>query len=572
MGNSFTPVQRARVWLTVIATVIATLSLTVPTAPAHSASAAASTASRAVAITGTKAVGKTLTAKPGKWAAGSRLSYRWLANGKAIKGATKRTYTVKPGNAGDRVAVKVTRRASGASRTSGAIRIANRLTPNGVKIAGTTTVGHTVTAVVRAWGPGRVQLRYTWKRNGTTITTTANPKYTLRAADAGARLSVTVTGTRAGYTTATRTSSAVNVNRATPAAPVPKSPAATTVTAPSTTAPNTTVPTSTPSPTPAPTKVPTVQQAAPAEAVPAETLPQPAEVESDPTWLSGASGFGVADGSFGEWRGTEAHIAGTWADNNQAMVEIWQLQKNGEYANWNKPIDVAIGAIGSGESWASAAEGAYDSRWRASLTKLKQLRSTKTGTVYIRFAHEMNGNWYPWSVNTTNSTSFVAAWKHFRALQQEIYPEAQLVFSVNRESVGAGMDWRSMFPGAQYVDVMSVDYYNQWPHVATAADWSNSVNAKDSFGAPKGLARHAEFAKSVGLPLAISEWGDTASNGGSPEFIRQMHTYMAANAGTGAGEILYDIYFNVKWSNNQFHLFGPDVKMPESATAYRDAF
>lgn len=42
-------------------------------------------------ITGPVKVGKKLTAKPGKWDTGVRLSYRWMANGHAIKHATKST-------------------------------------------------------------------------------------------------------------------------------------------------------------------------------------------------------------------------------------------------------------------------------------------------------------------------------------------------------------------------------------------------------------------------------------------------------------------------------------------------
>ena len=38
-------------------------------------------------------------------------------------------------------------------------------------------------------------------------------------------------------------------------------------------------------------------------------------------------------------------------------------------------MDVAIGAIGPGETWAAAAQGAYDARWRTSLTKLRAYSS-----------------------------------------------------------------------------------------------------------------------------------------------------------------------------------------------------
>jgi hypothetical protein len=280
----------------------------------------------------------------------------------------------------------------------------------------------------------------------------------------------------------------------------------------------------------------------------------------------------VPDGSFAAWRGTPLGIAGTWSDNDNDQVGLWSIRPGGELASWQKSLDIAIGAIGPGETWAAAAQGAYDSRWRQSLTNLHDFWGSRPGTLYIRFAHEMNGNWYPWAVNQGNVGDFVAAWKHFRALQQQIFPASKLVFCVNRESVGSGFDWRKSFPGAQYVDVMSVDYYNQWPYVGTDADWAASLNQTDQYGAPKGLQAHLDFARSVGLPLAVSEWSGNADQGDSPVFIRHMHDYFAQHGGTGAGQLLYDILFNVPGYNGQFVLNGDGVRMPQYAKEYQADF
>jgi hypothetical protein len=72
-------------------------------------------------ITGTRKVGRTLTASPGSWTSGVTFSYRWYNNGKAITGATKKTYRLTWRDARDRITVKVTAKKSGyttASRTS----------------------------------------------------------------------------------------------------------------------------------------------------------------------------------------------------------------------------------------------------------------------------------------------------------------------------------------------------------------------------------------------------------------------------------------------------------------------
>ncbi len=286
-------------------------------------------------------------------------------------------------------------------------------------------------------------------------------------------------------------------------------------------------------------------------------------------WMSGSSGDGIMNGDFAAWRGRDVEIAGSWSDNNENMTEMWQFQEGFDFAEWDGPMDVAIGAIGADETWEDAAAGAYDDRWRASLTKLRELWSDRSGTLYVRFAHESNGNWYPWAVSWGEEEAFKAAWQRFRGLQQEIYPESQLVFCVNRESVESGLDWRETFPGAEYVDVMSVDYYNQYPYVGTPQEWRDSLDDYDQLGGPKGLERHREFAESVGLPLAISEWSGNADNGDSPVFIEGMYDFLSTHGGTGPGEVLYEILFNVSGYEEKFLLYGDGVRMPESSETYR---
>jgi len=59
-------------------------------------------------ITGSVKVGKKLTAKAGKWAPSSvKFSYRWYRSGKAIKGATKATYSLKSADKGKKITVAV---------------------------------------------------------------------------------------------------------------------------------------------------------------------------------------------------------------------------------------------------------------------------------------------------------------------------------------------------------------------------------------------------------------------------------------------------------------------------------
>ena len=77
-------------------------------------------------VTGSAKVGKKLTAVAGSWTKGTRLSYQWLNNGKAIRGAEKSTYVVARADRGDKISVRVTGTLSGyetETRTSKTVTI-----------------------------------------------------------------------------------------------------------------------------------------------------------------------------------------------------------------------------------------------------------------------------------------------------------------------------------------------------------------------------------------------------------------------------------------------------------------
>lgn len=82
---------------------------TVVRSSAATKAVAAGTLTRATPkVAGTVKVGKKLTAKPGTWTSGTTLRYQWYAGGKAIKGATKSSLTLKSAQRGKTITVKVT--------------------------------------------------------------------------------------------------------------------------------------------------------------------------------------------------------------------------------------------------------------------------------------------------------------------------------------------------------------------------------------------------------------------------------------------------------------------------------
>jgi uncharacterized membrane protein len=104
LRSTTTTLRRA----TLIALAAALIFLGAGTLPADAASRFTSTPTPK--ISGTAQVGKKLTAKPGSWkpSKGVKLTFQWQRNGTKIKGATKKTYTLKTADKGKKITVKVT--------------------------------------------------------------------------------------------------------------------------------------------------------------------------------------------------------------------------------------------------------------------------------------------------------------------------------------------------------------------------------------------------------------------------------------------------------------------------------
>jgi hypothetical protein len=313
-------------------------------------------------------------------------------------------------------------------------------------------------------------------------------------------------------------------------------------------------------------------------AFPGPSAPAPAGGESEgggathaggKTWQSGAAGGNVAKGAFAAWRGSPTPIAGTWNDGGWESSEAqWTLK--GEYAEWNGDLDNAMGAFWSG-SWAAAAGGDYDAHWRKALTAMAAARAGKSGTVYIRLAHEMNGDWFPWSVNSRNVNEFKTAWIRFAGLVRATFPAAKIVFGASNGS-HSDIGVPAMWPGDACVDVVGVDFYDMWPNLPDKATWDARYMATDRGDSPVGLGAWLAFAKAHGKPLAIPEWGLNWAKDGTPGpqdnpfFIEKMNEFFRANAGNGPGQVLYEIYYNI--DDVKAQLF-PVASNPRSSARYK---
>ncbi|GAB6936590.1 hypothetical protein ACQP60_16885 [Isoptericola variabilis] len=168
-------------------------------------------------LSGTVRVGSKVTARAGTWTSGATLTYQWYASGKAISGATTSAYTPTASVKGKSLSVRVTGKKAGytsVTRSSAGKTVgAGVFSAPAPKISGTVRVGNKVSVTRGTWKPSATTYRYQWRVNGVKITGATKSSYTIPSKYAGKNLTVTVTGSRAGYTTKSVTSASSKVLR-----------------------------------------------------------------------------------------------------------------------------------------------------------------------------------------------------------------------------------------------------------------------------------------------------------------------------------------------------------------------
>jgi beta-mannanase len=110
------------------------------------------------------------------------------------------------------------------------------------------------------------------------------------------------------------------------------------------------------------------------------------------------------------------------------------------------------------------ASGSYESY----VTQFIQDAKDWGGPVLLRFAHEMNGNWYPWDgyhngANSDAAEKYKQAWIYIYNVKQTLEADnVYLVWSPNNTDTPVA-SWNTpeaYYPGDQYVDWVGMDGYN----------------------------------------------------------------------------------------------------------------
>lgn len=154
---------------------------------------------------------------------------------------------------------------------------------------------------------------------------------------------------------------------------------------------------------------------------------------------------------------------------------------------------------------ASGRHDAYVRRWARAADAYNK-------PFYLRFAHEMNGNWFSWATNVNGNTpeQYVAAWRRVHGIfRQEGATNVRWVWA---PEASRHFD-RTLYPGDAYVDWVALDGYNFGPSYAWWSEWSEFESI---FGEAYG-----RLATITDKPVMIAETASAESGGDKAAWIRQ---------------------------------------------------
>jgi Glycosyl hydrolase family 26 len=130
---------------------------------------------------------------------------------------------------------------------------------------------------------------------------------------------------------------------------------------------------------------------------------------------------------------------------------------------------------------------------------------------FLRFAHEMNGNWNPWSeqVNGNRPGQYVLAWKHVHGIfTAQGATNVTWVWSPNVEYPGS-IALRELYPGDDYVDWVGMDGYN----------WGTVSNHRWQTFSQVFQQTYHDILALTSKPLMVAETASTEQAGNKASWI-----------------------------------------------------
>ena len=187
------------------------------------------------------------------------------------------------------------------------------------------------------------------------------------------------------------------------------------------------------------------------------------------------------------------------------------------------------------------AEGRFDSYVRGAA----RTAAAWGNPIFLRFAHEMNGRWYPWgAVGANTPADYRDAWRHVvDVFYEEGARNVRWVWSPYASTI---LPFRRYFPGDRWVHWAALDGFN-WG--ATRGEWQSF---SELFRKPyEALIRFTR------RPVMIAETGSVEQGAAKPRWISRALGHMLPR--------LNRIRAIVWWDD--VHNDGPDFRLDTSSAA-----
>jgi beta-mannanase len=215
---------------------------------------------------------------------------------------------------------------------------------------------------------------------------------------------------------------------------------------------------------------------------------------------------------------------------------------------------------GNGNPLVEYIEGQHDDYLHAEAQKAKALGVQ----IFMRWGHEMNGNWYPWAgyvngeggdggdvdadvadggIPSSGPAKYVAAWRHVHDIfVQEGATNVIWVWCPNVNDVpGESWNhWANYYPGDDYVDWVGIDAYN-WGNSSSCCIWM-------SFSELLTGSPYQDYESRK--PLMLPETASAEVGGNKAAWIQSMHQELETEFRAIRAVVWFDINKETDWRIN----------------------
>jgi cellulose synthase (UDP-forming) len=240
---------------------------------------------------------------------------------------------------------------------------------------------------------------------------------------------------------------------------------------------------------------------------------------------------------FQQWRSGERRFRSDWLSVVQQQGAIPMVT----WEPWAKPRSGFHDPAQPASRLARIVAGRDDAYIRSWARTAARYR----GPILLRPMQEMNGDWYPWAVGTNgnDAATFVAAWRRIhRIFDAAGATNVRWVWTVHALP-GAKPRFDAFYPGASYVDWVSLTVFN-W---GTAVGWGR-WESLDRLIHPtyEALLRYDK-------QMMVSEIGSVAKGGDAARWVQQAMSNLAADY----PQVKAVVWFSYRYSRLADFRLGP---------------